>query len=150
MDTTTLLVVIVVVVVMVALVVIPRLSWGGARDSRLPTSTPSSQPDASGEAEVRALLAQGNKIAAIKRVRELTSMGLKEAKDYVEALPPGGAMPPLPAARQDMPIDATTDAELRALLAQGNKIAAIKRVRELTGVGLKEAKDYVEALERLG
>ena len=148
MDTTTLLVVIVVVVVMVALVVIPRLSWDGARDSRLPTAAPSSLPDSSGEAEVRALLAQGNKIAAIKRARELAGMGLKDAKDYVDALPPGGAMPPLPAASQDIPVDVAADPEVRQLLAGGNKIAAIKRVRELTGVGLKEAKDYVDALER--
>ena len=31
---------------------------------------------------------------------------------------------------------------------KGNKIEAIKVYRELTGVGLKEAKDAVEALER--
>ena len=40
-------------------------------------------------AEVSALLASGNKIAAIKRLRELTGLGLKEAKDYVEAMPSG-------------------------------------------------------------
>ncbi|AIK84159.1 50S ribosomal protein L7/L12 [Corynebacterium glutamicum] len=32
-----------------------------------------------------------------------------------------------------------------ALLQQGKKIAAIKRHRELTGAGLKEAKETVEA-----
>ena len=32
------------------------------------------------------------------------------------------------------------------LLAQGKKIDAIKRTREATGLGLKEAKDYVEGL----
>ncbi len=91
MDTTTLIVVIAAVVVVVAVVVLQRLSWGGApRDSRLPTYAPPAQPDAAGEAEVRALLAGGNKIAAIKRVRELTGMGLKEAKDYVEALERSG------------------------------------------------------------
>lgn len=37
-------------------------------------------------------------------------------------------------------------AELLELLQRGNKIAAIKRVRELTGWGLKEAKDYVDLL----
>ena len=31
-------------------------------------------------------------------------------------------------------------------LARENKIAAIKRVRELTGAGLKEAKEYVDRL----
>ncbi|MEU6831299.1 50S ribosomal protein L7/L12 [Nocardia beijingensis] len=35
-------------------------------------------------------------------------------------------------------------AEIDALLAQGKKIHAIKRYRELTGCGLKEAKDAVE------
>ncbi|WP_107654768.1 ribosomal protein bL12 [Nocardia suismassiliense] len=35
-------------------------------------------------------------------------------------------------------------AEIDALLADGKKIHAIKRYRELTGCGLKEAKDAVE------
>ncbi|MFI9503554.1 ribosomal protein L7/L12 [Nocardia sp. NPDC052566] len=39
-------------------------------------------------------------------------------------------------------------AEVDALLAQGKKIHAIKVYRELTGVGLKEAKDAVESRER--
>lgn len=32
--------------------------------------------------------AKANKLAAIKALREATSLGLKEAKDFVEALPP--------------------------------------------------------------
>ncbi|MGZ3424747.1 MAG: ribosomal protein L7/L12, partial [Polyangiales bacterium] len=39
------------------------------------------------------------------------------------------------------------DNEIAAILATGGKISAIKRYREITGVGLKEAKDAVEALE---
>jgi hypothetical protein len=38
--------------------------------------------------------------------------------------------------------------EIEALLRGGNKIAAIKVYRTATGVGLKEAKDTVEAIER--
>jgi hypothetical protein len=38
------------------------------------------------------------------------------------------------------------DAELVAFLRGGRKIEAIKLHREATGSGLKEAKDYVEAL----
>ncbi|MBA3531609.1 MAG: ribosomal protein L7/L12 [Ardenticatenales bacterium] len=79
--------------------------------------------------EIQRLVAQDKKLEAIKRVREITGMGLKESKDYVEAL---------------MPLDE----EVRALLARGKKIEAVKRVREETGMGLKEAKDYVEALEK--
>ena len=42
-----------------------------------------------------------------------------------------------------------TAREIAELLAKpGNKIAAIKRYREATGVGLKEAKDVIEALQR--
>ena len=39
------------------------------------------------------------------------------------------------------------EASVRALIQQGNKIAAIKACREATGLGLKEAKDYVESME---
>ncbi|HMA01701.1 MAG: ribosomal protein L7/L12 [Gemmatimonas sp.] len=43
---------------------------------------------------------------------------------------------------------AIADPQLLALLQQKQLIGAIKRYRELTGVGLKEAKDAVEALQR--
>lgn len=36
--------------------------------------------------------------------------------------------------------------DLRALVQQGNTIEAIRLYRERTGVGLKEAKDFVESL----
>lgn len=38
------------------------------------------------------------------------------------------------------------DEEIRTLALAGDKIEAIKRCRELHGMGLKEAKDYVEAM----
>lgn len=43
---------------------------------------------------------------------------------------------------------ALVDSQVRDLLARGNKIEAIKIVRQATGVGLAEAKNYVETLER--
>jgi ribosomal protein L7/L12 len=43
---------------------------------------------------------------------------------------------------------AIADPQLLAFLEQKQLIAAIKRYRELTGVGLKESKDAVEALQR--
>ena len=36
--------------------------------------------------------------------------------------------------------------EIRRLITGGNTIAALKRVRELTGAGLKVSKDYVDRL----
>ncbi|SHK20231.1 Ribosomal protein L7/L12 C-terminal domain-containing protein [Hathewaya proteolytica DSM 3090] len=38
------------------------------------------------------------------------------------------------------------DEDLKKLIAEGKKIKAIKRYREHTGVGLKEAKDYIDSL----
>lgn len=48
----------------------------------------------------------------------------------------------------DGSVAATPDwmTEVRELVAQGNKIQAIKAYREHTGLGLKEAKDAVEGL----
>jgi hypothetical protein len=47
-----------------------------------------SQPPASLPADVLDALRRGNKIEAIKRMRDQTGLGLKEAKDAVEAYQP--------------------------------------------------------------
>ncbi|MEU7632264.1 50S ribosomal protein L7/L12 [Nocardia sp. NPDC049220] len=52
--------------------------------SAAPIQTRAIVPSGNGLDEVDALLAQGKKIQAIKRYRELTGCGLKEAKDAVE------------------------------------------------------------------
>ncbi|WP_427051331.1 ribosomal protein L7/L12 [Paenibacillus sp. TC-CSREp1] len=44
--------------------------------------------------------------------------------------------------------DLDLDRELLDMLRRGNKIQAIKRLREARNLSLKEAKDYVEALDR--
>lgn len=41
------------------------------------------------------------------------------------------------------------DRELQALAQQGKKIIAIKKAREARNLSLKDAKEYVESLERL-
>ncbi|HOQ36814.1 MAG TPA: 50S ribosomal protein L7/L12 [Acetivibrio sp.] len=38
------------------------------------------------------------------------------------------------------------DSQIKAFIAEGNKNKAIKRYREITGVGLKEAYDYIEKI----
>jgi ribosomal protein L7/L12 len=95
--------------------------------------------------EVVLQLAAQNKIEAIRLVRERTGMGLKEAKDYVEALSSDRpvSLPPSPATTEFSDLDS----EVRQLVSQGNLIEAIRLVRERTGMGLKEAKDYVDRLE---
>jgi ribosomal protein L7/L12 len=158
MDPLTLAAIAIVILAVVAAVFLLRRSWGGSLSNtpRTPSaaqpSVPSAQIADAGLAQISALLARGNKIEAIKRVRELTGLGLKEAKDYVEAMA-AGAIHDLPAPAHsagDANDSGQTLAEVPALLARGNKIEAIKRVRELTGLGLKEAKDYVEAMEAGG
>lgn len=98
--------------------------------------------------EVRVMLAAGNKIDAVRLVRERTSMALKEAKDLVDAIESGASSSNAsPASGSGRSAPATDmDTEARRLLAKRKKIEAIKLVRERTGLGLKEAKDYVEQL----
>ncbi len=50
----------------------------------------------------------------------------------------------------DIDVDALADAEIQDALAHGMTIAAIKRYRDLTGAGLKEAKDAIEQVMAVG
>jgi hypothetical protein len=52
---------------------------------------PSSSPDKLNE--IRLLVSEGNKIQAIKLYREMTGLGLKEAKDAVEQMASEGSAP---------------------------------------------------------
>jgi ribosomal protein L7/L12 len=104
------------------------------------------EPSAPLPEAARQALAQGRVIEAIKIVREIEGVGLKEAKARIDAFDgrsiagtdaPSAASPlaagrPLPAAAQ-------------AALARGETIAAIRIVREVEGIGLKEAKARVDA-----
>lgn len=90
-------------------------------------------------AEVRASLANGRKIEAIKLYRELTGVGLKEAKEAVEAMMAAPSAAPVPSSNLDLE-------PVRALVANGKKIEAIRLYRELTGTGLKEAKEIIDAM----
>lgn len=62
---------------------------------------------------------------------------------YCGSMLTGGAMPS-PTSMND----GIWQQEVRGLIAQGQKIEAIKLVRQQTGSGLKDAKDFVEAMER--
>jgi large subunit ribosomal protein L7/L12 len=65
--------------------------------------------------------------------------GVKAAPVAVAAGPAaGGQVAPAP------PVEAQTEFNVELKEAGGNKIAVIKVVREITGLGLKEAKDLVE------
>lgn len=106
------------------------------------------QPKASDDLEqrIRSLLDQDQKIAAIKLYREETGTSLADAKEAVESLQAGRGLR-IPA--RDIPDG--FEGDVLRLLSAGKKISAIKLYRERTGVGLKEAKEAVEAIgERHG
>jgi ribosomal protein L7/L12 len=93
------------------------------------------------EAAIAALEA-GNKLEAIRILREATGLGLKEAKDAVERYVPGDAPSHArerpPAGSQVIPLAAI------AALQNGKMIDAVRIVRQAHGTGLKEAKDAVD------
>jgi len=89
--------------------------------------------------EVIDAIRRGNPIEAIKLLRA-RGLGLAEAKAYIDAHVRGFATPTAAErATRALPPDAA-----RAL-ARGDKIEAIKLVRAETGLGLKEAKAWVDA-----
>jgi len=99
------------------------------------------------ERQIRELLAQEQKITAIKLYREATGVGLKEAKDAVEAIERGEPVFAPVYIQSDKRNDALLEEQIKQLLAQRQKIQAVKIYREAHNCGLKDAKDAVDAIE---
>jgi large subunit ribosomal protein L7/L12 len=121
--------------------------------SREPTSTPlipAPEPD-SLEAELLELIRGQKRLLAVKLYRERTGVGIAEAKGFIEELRArhGIACGDLDSELSDA-IAASephgVEAEILELMRGRKKIEAIKLYRQRSGVGLKEAKDFVEAL----
>jgi ribosomal protein L7/L12 len=99
------------------------------------------------EEQLKELIANGNKIAAIKLYREMTNLGLKEAKDAVETMI-SGAPVVIPEFVQASPQnDAILEEHIKRLLVERKKIEAVKLYREANHCGLKEAKDAVDLIQ---
>lgn len=98
-------------------------------------------------ADVLAALQRGNTIEAIKLLRAATGVGLREAKERVDAHLRGI---PSPMEEAEFPAPSALPSSVTEALQRGNKFEAIKRLREQTGLGLKEAKEAVEALQPTG
>ncbi len=102
--------------------------------------------------EAFALLARiqgGDKIGAIKRVRELTGSSLSEAKDAVDAIHTVADAEGILQGVENTPCvpppnQHGIDIEIRKLALSGQRIAAIKMLRERNRMGLKEAKDALD------
>ena len=85
---------------------------------------------------------RGNTIEAIKLLRD-TGLGLKEAKEAIDEYVRGNAVSVVPAPSVGPLPPAVVEA-----LQRGNKVEAIKLLRDATGLGLKEAKDWVDASQQ--
>lgn len=94
-------------------------------------------------ADVLAALEQGDTIEAIKRLRGSSGLGLKEAKDAVDRHL-ASAQP----TRRSVASMLSLPFAVAEAMKQGNKIEAIRLMRQQGGLGLKEAKEAVEAFER--
>ncbi len=93
--------------------------------------------------QIQTALASGNKILAIRLYRSATGAGLADAKNAVEALEIGGTF-------EGLAIGSATNEDIdqiQAAVFAGRKIQAIKFHRQSTGMGLKESKEFIEALE---
>jgi len=88
--------------------------------------------------EAQSLIANNQKILAVKLIIDNTSCGLKEAKDYIDGLQAGYSKTTVDLSNMDE--------QLLTILGQGNKLNAIKYYKDATGAGLAESKDYVENL----
>jgi ribosomal protein L7/L12 len=98
---------------------------------------------------VRRLVQNGNLIEAVSRYHQLYGVGLKEAKDAVDALAAGKVVEvhrvfsgPLNAEETSRVLE-----EVKKLLQSGNKIAAIKHYREVDDVSLTQAKAVVDRIQ---
>lgn len=95
----------------------------------------------------------GNLIAAIKELREIRGVGLKDAKDLVEEYekrlangqPVGFEDEISKMSESDEPL--LLPESILQSLKSGNKLEAIKEFRANRGIGLKEAKDLIDAIE---
>jgi ribosomal protein L7/L12 len=98
-------------------------------------------------------MARGEKIRAIKIFRSATGASLKEAKDFIEEVQRRSGVEAkinLLLEHAGLKFDPYKSLPQEAVdaMARGEKIRAIKIFRSATGVSLKEAKDFIEQVQR--
>ncbi len=96
--------------------------------------------------ELRHLLAAGKKIQAIKLYREETGANLQVAKRAVDHIEEQFKLEHRQAQLSTEQVDGGEMEEVLRLIQAGQKINAIKAYREITGTGLKEAKEAVDRM----
>ena len=96
--------------------------------------------------KIRSNLLRGDTIEAIRLYREASGAGLKEAKDYIDHFVAGMRDVPEPAVTESAGIDNHTYELITMNVMKNDIINAVRIYREMTGCGLKEAKDFVDEL----
>ncbi|MDR3577426.1 MAG: ribosomal protein L7/L12 [Anaerolineaceae bacterium] len=119
---------------------------------RLPASAAQMAGAAGQLMEVRRLAQSGQTLEAIKLFRQMTGASLSEAQRAVDGLQAGYPQPAMSTPQFHgagfTAAGLTTDqtALIQGLCAGGRKIEAIKLYRQITNVGLAEAKTAVESI----
>ncbi len=107
----------------------------------LPASDTEPLPEEIFRQQLVRLVNEGQRVQAVAAYRRRTGVDLTTAVEAIDTL------------EQDhqfsvSPQEADLEWEVIGYLERGEKIGAIKLYRDKTNLGLKEAKDFVEAIER--
>jgi ribosomal protein L7/L12 len=146
------LVVLVIAAVIIAVVLaVTAANRRGASGAVVMPAGPMTPPELTGH--LRDLVAQNKRIHAIKLLRERTGMGLKDAKNAVEALAAGYPVrhpalmtPPAPPAAPAAQPQADLATRVRHLKESGQTERAVFLVRGETGMNHDEATLFVNSL----
>jgi ribosomal protein L7/L12 len=137
--------IIIVVIVLIAVVWFLRSRGGTTNATMAPVQLTEDAASAVADSVVQAALDRGNKIEAIKRVRQLTGLGLKEAKDLVEAWQRN---PDSFAEKKKRPVNDLSADGVRDLIEEGKLDEAVDLYRRFAGVDQYTAQDAVEKLRQ--
>lgn len=101
--------------------------------------------------EIEALIRQGRQVEAIKKLRRAEGLDLRQAVEEIERIETrlAGAAPDPDsgAAHAGRPSQRMLE-EVKTLVLQGRKMEAIKLLHEGNRMGLRQAKNLVEAVTR--
>jgi hypothetical protein len=96
-------------------------------------------------ARIHQLLAQRKTILAIKELRQASGLGLKDAKDLVEAIE-RGHIPPAPAGFAPERMKSDLADRVRRLRDSGREMDAVQLVCDETGMRIVDAQTFVRSL----
>ncbi len=141
MGVAELVIVLAVLAVLLALIARTR---SGSRPPR-PVVLPSVPLPAELQSHLRAMTGQGQRIQAVRTLREATGLSLLDAKNVVDAIAAGRSLP-TPAGDPGGP-RADLAYRARTLAAAGREDEAVRVVAAETGMSAPEATAFVRALQ---